>query len=115
MRQTIGNFFGGLKVGYDPESGVTFPEVERLAYAYRIPYRRCSTHGELDSAIAEALRGDSPFLCEVMLAIDQPFAPKQASMSLPDGRIVSRPLEDLAPFLDREEFKQNMIIDPLPE
>jgi acetolactate synthase-1/2/3 large subunit len=115
MRQTIGNFFGGLKVGYDPESGVSFPEVERLAYAYRIPYRRCSTHGELDSAIAEALRGDSPFLCEVMLAIDQPFAPKQASMSLPDGRIVSRPLEDLAPFLDREEFKQNMIIDPLPE
>ena len=115
MRQTIGNFFGGLKVGYDPESGVSFPDMERLAYAYRIPYRRCSTHGELDAAIAGTLSGDSPFLCEVMLALDQPFAPKQASMSLPDGRIVSRPLEDLAPFLDRDEFKQNMLIEPLPE
>ena len=115
MRQTIGNFFGGLKVGYDPESGVSFPEMERIASAYRIPYRRCSHHREMDSAIGEALQGDSPFICEVMVALDQPFAPKQSSHSLPDGRIVSKPLEDLAPFLDREEFRENMIIDPLPE
>jgi acetolactate synthase-1/2/3 large subunit len=115
MRQTIGNFFGGLKVGYDPESGVSFPEMERIASAYRIPYLRCCHHREMDSAIGEALRGDSPFMCEVMLALDQPFAPKQSSHSLPDGRIVSKPLEDLAPFLDREEFRENMIIDPLPE
>jgi acetolactate synthase-1/2/3 large subunit len=115
MRQTLGSFFGSVKVGYDPEGGVSFPDMERIAYAYRIPFRRCSRHEELDRAIAETLKGDSPFICEMMLTIDQPFAPKQSSQSLPDGRIISKPLEDLAPFLDREEFKANMIIDPIQE
>ena len=115
MRQTIGSFFDGLKVGYDPEGGITFPDMERLAYAYRIPFRRCSKHGELDAAIAEALKGDSPFICELMVTPDQAYAPKLSSQTLPDGRIVTKPLEDMAPFLDREEFLQNMIIRPMEE
>lgn len=115
MRQTLGNFYGSIKVGFDPESGVSFPSMERVAYAYGIPYFRCAGHDQLESCISSTLKGNSPSICELVLTIDQPFAPKQSSQSLPDGRIVSKPLEDLAPFLDREEFRGNMIIDPLPE
>ncbi len=115
IRQTIGGFFPGVKVGFDPESGVSFPDMERIAHAYGIPFARCANHDDLDRSIAAAMQDDSPFICEVLIDIDQPFAPKQSSCSLPDGRIVSKPLEDLAPFLDRDEFLENMIIDPLPE
>jgi len=115
MRQTLSAFYGQIKVGFDPQSGVSFPDMERVAYAYQIPFIRCANHDALDRCIATTLGGPSPFICEVMIAIDQPFAPKQSSQSLADGRIVSKPLEDLAPFLDREEFKENMIIDPIPE
>jgi acetolactate synthase-1/2/3 large subunit len=115
IRQTMGAFFGTAKVGYDPESGVSFPDMERIAYAYEIPFLRCRNHGELDKCISQTLWGRSPFMCEIMVWVDQPFAPKQSSQSLPDGRIVSKPLEDLAPFLDRKEFLENMLIDPISE
>jgi len=115
MRQTLGTFFGPIKVGFDPEGGVSFPDMERIAYAYHIPFIRCANHDALDHCIATSLKGASPFICEVMITIDQPFAPKQSSRSLPDGRIVSKPLEDMAPFLDRDEFKENMIISPMEE
>ncbi len=115
IRQTQENFFGRPLVGCDPESGVSFPDLEGIAHAYRIPFLRCASHAELRRSIAAAMTGDNPFLFEVMLTPDQPFAPKASSYRRPDGTIVSRPLEDLAPFLDREEFRQNMLIPPLDE
>jgi acetolactate synthase I/II/III large subunit len=115
IRQTQQNFFGRPLIGCDVASGVSFPDMARLADAYRIPFVRCASHNELDSAITLTMDGDGPFICEVVLDPEQPFAPKLSSYRLPDGRIVSRPLEDLAPFLDRDEFRENMIIPTLPE
>jgi acetolactate synthase-1/2/3 large subunit len=115
IRQTQENFFGRPLVGCDEASGVSFPDMERLAIAYRIPFVRCASHAGLEGAIAQTMDGGGPFICEVMLDPAQPFTPKLSSFRLPDGRIVSRPLEDLAPFLDRDEFRENMIIPPLPE
>ena len=60
-----------------------------------------------------ALATEGPFLCEVALDGDQPFEPKLSSRALPDGRIVSSPLEDLHPFLAREELLENMLIPPV--
>lgn len=115
VRQTQSNFFGLPLVGCDPQSGVSFPDMERIAYAYGIPFFRCSGHAELDDSIRAVMDGNHPSVCEVMLTPDQAFAPKQSSRSLPSGKIVSMPLEDLAPFLEREEFRKNMIIEPLEE
>ena len=115
IRQTQENFFGHPLVGCDTKSGVSFPDMEKLAYAYQISFVRCSSHVELDTSIEKAMAGNAPCICEVMLTPDQPFAPKLSSHRLADGRIVSRPLEDLAPFLDRDEFRENMIIAPLTE
>jgi len=115
IRQTQDNFFGRPLVGCEPDCGIGFPDLERLAYAYNMPFYRCSGHADLEAGISAALAGDHASICEIMLALDQPFAPRVSSRRLNDGRMVSKPLEDMAPFLDRKEFLENMIIEPLQD
>lgn len=115
IRQTQKNFFGEPLVGVGPESGLGFPRFEKIAYAYDLPYFHCDMHANLDDAIVKTLQADGPALCEIMLTLQQEFTPKLSSKRLADGRMVSRPLEDLAPFLSREELAENMLIEMLPE
>lgn len=51
-----------------------------------------------------------PVICEVMTSTDQPFEPKSATTRLEDGTLVSLPLEDLAPFLPRDELARVMSV-----
>jgi acetolactate synthase I/II/III large subunit len=114
IRQTQINYFGEPLVGVGPESGLGFPEMQELASAYGISYSQCNNHQEMDDMIIGALKDDVPHICEIMLNLEQAFAPKMSSKQLANGQMVSRPLEDLAPFLSREELKENMLIDLLP-
>ena len=113
IRQTQRNFFPGNDVGSGPESGVTFPDFARVAYGFDLPFRRACDHGELDAAIRATLAEPGPAMCEVVLDLAQPFSPKVSSKRLPDGRMVTAPLEDMAPFLPRDEFLENMIVAPV--
>ena len=115
IRQTQRNFFPGNDVGSGPESGVTFPDFQRVAYGFDIPFRRACDHGELGAAIRGTLDEQGPAICELVLDLTQPFSPKVSSKRLPDGRMVTAPLEDMAPFLPREEFLENMIVTPVQE
>ena len=115
IRQTQRNFFPDNPVGAGPESGVTFPDFGRLAHGFGIPFRRCDTHAGLREAIRETLAGEGPQLCEIVLDPEQPFSPRVSSKQLPDGRMVTAPLEDMFPFLPREEFADNMLVDQVPE
>jgi acetolactate synthase-1/2/3 large subunit len=108
--QTHRNFFGGVEVGGGPKSGVTFPDFGRLSEAFGLPYRRCSNHQEMTQTIADTLDADGPAVCEIMLDENVSFAPKLGAKQWPDGRITSPALEDLSPFLSREELKENMLI-----
>lgn len=110
IRQSQQAFFPDHVVGCGPESGVTFPDFERLAHGFDIPYVRTSDHDTMRAAIRETLDGDGARICEVYIDKNQPFAPKLSSKKMPDGSMVTAPLEDLAPFLSREELKENMII-----
>ena len=89
---------------------LSFPDMEKLAGAYGYPYCRACHNGELVSAIETALRTDGPVICEIFVSRDQNFEPKSAAKRLPDGTMVSPPLEDLSPFLPDEEMDENMII-----
>jgi acetolactate synthase-1/2/3 large subunit len=109
IRQTQSNFFGRLH-GCGPESGVECPATAGLAKAYGMPFHKASRASALPEAIAKTLATEGPAICEVVLDPNQQFAPKQASRKLPDGRMESAPLEDLAPFLDRDELASNMFI-----
>jgi acetolactate synthase I/II/III large subunit len=107
--QTQRAFFSDNIYGCGPSNGVTFPDFLRVASAFGIEARRCAAHGDLDAAIRATLDGAGPQICEIMLDPEQPFAPKLSSRKLDDGRMVSAPLEDMAPFLSREELAENMI------
>ena len=109
--QTHRNFFGGVEVGGGPKSGVSFPDFEKIAAGFGLPFVRCDKHDELSLAILKTMEINGPAIMEIMVDENQPFAPKLGSKPLPDGRIVSPPLEDLSPFISREELKENMIID----
>jgi len=115
IRQTQKSYFGEPYVGIGPESGLGFPDFAKVAFAYNIPFTRCQNHAQLSQAISDTLNAKGPSICEVMLTLEQAFAPKLSSKRLADGRMVSRPLEDLAPFLSREELAENMLIEILSE
>ncbi len=110
IRQTQQAYFPGNAVGCGPESGLGFPDFGKLAAAFGLPFHRIEDHAGLRGTIDRALRADGPVLCEVVLDVRQPFAPKVSSRRLPDGRMVSSPLEDLAPFLPREELRENLLV-----
>lgn len=114
IRQTQQAYFPDNPVGYDAASGVGFPDFARLAAAFDMPYFRLETHADLERGLQAVLGATGPVFCEVMLDIDQPFSPKLSSRRLEDGRMVSSPLEDLAPFLSREELADNVLV-PLVE
>lgn len=113
--QTHRNFFNGVEVGGGPKSGVTFPNFEKLSRAFDIPYQRCARHEDMAEAIARTLAEAGPAVCEIIIDENQPFSPKLGAKQLPDGRIVSPPLEDLSPFLPRDVLRQNMIVEMAPE
>jgi len=115
IRQTQETFFDGHYVGCDKQSGVSFPDIAKVAAAYGLPTMKIEGHEAMEERIQEVLDFDGPYLCEVMLSPDYKFSPKLSSERKPDGRIVSKPLEDMFPFLEREELKRNMIIPPLDD
>ena len=115
IRQTQAAFFKDNIVGCGTDSGLSFPEWERIAHAFGMPFHRITNHKELDSGIAQTFETSGPSLCEVMLDLRQPFAPKLSSRKLEDGRMITSPLEDMAPFLSREELKSNMLIPTLEQ
>ena len=114
IRQTQTNLFNKNFVGIGPQSGdLSFPDMSKLAPAYGYPYLSCDGNDKLDETIDKALGMKGPVICEIFVSTEQNFEPKSATKRLEDGTLVSPPLEDLAPFLDRDEFRKNMIIDPI--
>lgn len=111
IRQTQKNFFGEPLIGIGVDSGdLSFPSLEKLAWAYGFPYVSIHNNGEIGEKTEETLAMDGPVICEVFVTLDQNFEPKSAAKRLPDGTLVSPPLEDLAPFLPDEEMDRIMII-----
>lgn len=116
MRLTEQNLFKNGMLGVGPETGdLGFPDFGKLAYAYGIPYSAIRSTGELYSGIEAALKTEGFCMCEVFVDTIQKFEPKSATMKRPDGSLVSPPLEDLAPFISREELAGNMYIPMIGE
>ena len=116
IRQTQDNVFHDGYVGMGPESGdLGFPNFQKLADAFGLPYVSIKNNQELTSQISKVLQYDGYVMCEVFVTTTQKFEPKSATKKLDDGTLISPPLEDMAPFLSREELAENMYIPMLPE
>ena len=111
IRLTQTNVFNKNFVGIGPESrDLGFPDFEKIAGAFGIPYFRCDKTKELNDKVSELLETPGYSMLEVICDTGQVFEPKSATRRLEDGTLVSPPLEDLAPFLPREELEANMFI-----
>lgn len=113
IRHTERALFNGALTGTDPATGVSLPDMVKLAEVYGLTTFRIHNRGELCAGIRRALATDGPVLVDVIMDRDQPLVPKTSFRQLPDGRLVSPPLEDLYPFLGRDEFLANMVIPPV--
>lgn len=109
IKTTQKAFFGGFFVGSEAGSGVVLPSLEKLAAAYELPYFRLSTNQELDEKLPEIFAVKGPVVVEVMLDSFEVLGPKAASRRLPDGTMVSEPLDNMAPFLPEEERAKWML------
>ena len=111
IRITQRSFFERPFVGIGGDSGdVSFPQMKKIANAYSIPYYSCNDISKLDETVNKTLNHDGYVMCEIFVDTKQEFEPKSASKKLPDGKMVSAPLEDMKPFLPRDELEENMII-----
>ena len=109
IRQTQTNLFKGQPlVGVCDGTGLSFPEAERLAYAYQIPFVKVTKQDDIKMLI-EAMESEGPLFAEIVVDETQNFAPKLSSKVLPDGKIVSPEIDDMFPFLDREEYESNKL------
>ena len=115
IKHTQTAYFNGFFVGCDPKSGVSCPDTIKIADAYGIESSKIENHSNMRQKIREAIRSKGPIMVDVVLDPMQPFSPRVTSERKPDGKMVSKPLEDMYPFLDRDEFKKEMIIKPVDE
>ena len=105
IRQTQSSKFNPPLVGVCDGNGLSFPDLSKLAPAYGMRYVKIDNSEDIEAKVAEVLAGNDPVLCEVVVSEKQNFEPKLSSKVLPDGRIVSPPIDDMFPFLSREEFE----------
>jgi acetolactate synthase-1/2/3 large subunit len=109
IRASQSNYFK-LLVGADATSGLSLPNLARVAHAYGLTARSVSSPEQLAVELRATLEEPGPSVCEVVVVRDEPRVPRVASIIRPDGSMASRPLEDLFPFLDRDELRANMLI-----
>lgn len=109
IRQTQTNLFQPPLVGVCDGNGLSFPSMEKIAYAYGIPYEKIDMLAGVSIKVQRILDMEGPVLCEVILDPEQNFEPKLSSKVLPDGKIVSPEIDDMYPFLPREEYERNKL------
>ena len=113
IRLTQTNFQDGRLIGEGPDTGVSFPNMEKIAGAFGIKFIRIAKLGEVNEKIAELLSYQGAVLCEVMTPSTQMLIPRVASKQLEDGTMVSMPYDDMFPFLPREEYAKNCVREML--
>jgi acetolactate synthase I/II/III large subunit len=108
-------YFGEAKVGCDKTNGLTVPSVTEVGQAFGLSGTVIKNQENLAADVRRVLNMRGPVVCDVHVLPDEMRAPRLQSYQRADGSFVSKPLEDLFPFLSREEFLANMIVEPLPE
>jgi acetolactate synthase-1/2/3 large subunit len=109
IRQTQHSFFKDNIVGCGIDSGLTFPEFSKIATAFGFNYFSIKNHEELKNNLGKIMANEGRFICEIEIDLDQQFSPKVTSKKLEDGSMVTSSLEDMWPFLSKEELEHNTI------
>jgi acetolactate synthase-1/2/3 large subunit len=115
IRATQSKFFEGRFIGTHNTSGLSFPDLKKIAWAYGIKYFKATSSKKLPEVIEKVMAYPNAVICEVICNRDQEIVPSVSAYTKEDGTIVSKPIEDMYPFLDRTEFLKEMIIKPIAD
>jgi acetolactate synthase-1/2/3 large subunit len=115
IRASQTNYFGRANIGCDARTGLTVPDISKVAAAYGLRTAIIEDQSNLRHDVRAVLETPGPVVCDVRVIPDESRAPRLSSVQRADGSFVSKPLEDLWPFLDRAEFMANMIVRPLDD
>ena len=115
IRASQAAYFGKASIGADKSTGLTIPNLSKVGASYGLGTYVIHDQTHLREDVRKVLEMKGPVVCDVNVLPDEVRAPRLQSYQKPDGSFVSKPLEDLFPFLPREEFLANMIVKPLPE
>lgn len=85
--------------GYNP------PNFVDIVKAYGIKVVEIVSHNNLREKIKEVLDADEPVVCDVNCHEYHTYEPRIFGWKTP--------IEDMYPYLDRDEFKKNMFIEPI--
>lgn len=108
-------YFGGASIGCDEGTGLSLPDLSKIASSYGLQSAIIHDQANLRGDIKRILAMKGPVIVDVRVIADEMREPRLSSYQKPDGSFVSRPLEDLFPFLSRDEFMANMIVPALAE
>jgi len=108
IRLTQQNFQDGRLIGSSRESGVSCPDLKKIAAAYGIKFIRISSLDEMNNGLNELISHQGAMICEVMTPKNQLLMPRVASRKLEDGSMASAPYDDMFPFLPRDEYQRNL-------
>jgi len=114
IRHTQGDFLASNFTGSETKGGVSLPDYERIVLAFGIPYERIRNHDEMERKLPVVLAQTGPLVCEIMINRTQEVFPRQGYVPRADGSFAPLPLEDMFPKMDRKEFFENMLVEPLP-
>lgn len=112
IRRRQNDLFRSRTIGTDPGNGVSCPDFSEVAGAFGLPYTRIETPDDLEQRLGEILRTEGPLICEI-LGLERQEYIEMAVARNAAGRLVRRPLEDQSPFIDRETFLSEMIVEPI--
>ena len=115
IRRRQRDLFRKRTIGTDPANGVSCPDFAKVAECFGLHYQRIDTVDVLDAGLAALFSHPGPVLCEIMGREDQGYIELGQARSAQDGRFIRRPLEDQAPFLPREVFLREMLIEPIDQ
>jgi len=110
IQMTQKNYFAGHYVASTSSSGLTLPDITAVSKAFGIPAARIADHERIREQVREILETEGPVVCDVIVSPEQVTAPRVSSRQVKDGSMVSMPMEDMWPLLDREELAVNMLI-----
>ena len=111
IKQTQEHGFDGRLMGCNQETGLSFPDILKLAEAYKIRYVRLDNQENLKQKLKQIVGCGDPVICEIIMDPNQQQIPKVLNKRNPDGTIETKPIEDMYPYLTRKELKENMLSD----
>lgn len=109
IRQTSNNFFGGKYIGCTKETGVSFPDFCDVAKAFGLKYLCCHNNGELGKSLQAFFESEENIMLEVWQRLDDPVLPKVMSRTSETGEFLTPSLEDMAPFISKEEHDRLLL------